>query len=287
MSLLSALALEHCHNPNCRYRTARTRLSPSRGIVLNGEWYCNAPCFEAGVSSRCGSLMAEVVPPRPARAHRVPLGLLLISRGHIDLPTLRLALDRQEREGGRIGDLLRSMGKVTEQQITSAVASQWSCPVFALRDHPAVAQYAHLLPLGLLERYRAMPVYFSAATRVLHVAFAQEVSSTLLYAAQQMLTCSTEACMADESAIMTALEHARQTPDRSEFLLARMGTSAEMGRIAVGYAQKLGATGARLLACDDYLWLRLTRRDKSSDFLFQLSAAAMSRQQYEVSAELG
>jgi hypothetical protein len=281
MSLLSALALEHCHNPACRYRTARTRLSPSRGIVLNGDWFCGAACFEAGVAGRCGAFIGEALPPKPAKPHRVPLGLLLMSRGHLDLSTLRQALERQEAVGGRIGDVLRSMGAVTEQQITSAVAAQWSCPVFALRDHPGALQYARQLPLGLLERYRALPVHFSPVTRVLHVAFAQEVSSTLLYAAQQMLTCSTEACIADESAIMAALEKARQIPDRSEFLLARLGSAAEMARIAVGYAQKLGASGARLLPCDDYLWLRLLRRDTASDFLFQLSTAAMSGGEYQ------
>ena len=281
MSLFSALALERCHNLGCRFRTARPRrLSPSRGIVLNGEWFCCPTCFEAGVQSKSMSLMGDVVAPGPPRAHRIPLGLLLLSRNQIELPALRRALEEQTAVGGRIGDLLRAMGAVTEQQVTSAVAAQWACPVFPLRDHPGAAQYAHLLPLGLLERYRAVPVHFSPATRILHVAFAQEVSSTLLYAAQQMLTCAAQACVADESAILQCLEHARQTPDRSEFLLTRTGTPAETARIATSYAQQLGSTGARLLACEDHLWLRLTRKNQSSDFLFQLAAASAADYQY-------
>lgn len=279
MSLFSAFALERCHNQNCRFRTARTRrLSPTRGIVLNGEWFCCPSCFQAGVQAKSMELMGDVVAPPPPRAHRIPLGLLLLSRNQISQETLRAALEHHAASAGRIGDVLRAMGAVTEQQITTAVAAQWSCPVFPLRDHPGAAQYAHLLPLGLLERYRAVPVHFSEATRILHVAFSQDVSSSLLYASQQMLSCTAQACMADESAILNILERTRQNPDRSEFLLARTASCAEMARVATGYAQQLNATDARLLTCEDYFWLRLTRKHQMSDFLFHFAFAASAHQ---------
>jgi hypothetical protein len=165
------------------------------------------------------------------------------------------------------------MGAVTEEQVTSAVAAQWSCPVFPLRDHRGAVQFVHLLPLALLEHYHALPVHFTRTTRVLHVAFAQVVSSTFLYAAQQMLSCTAQACIADESAITRALAEARQSPGRSEYLLANMESVAEMARTAASYAQQLAATGARLLACEDRLWLRLTRKDEANDFLFQFGAS--------------
>jgi hypothetical protein len=114
---------------------------------------------------------------------------------------------------------------------------------------------------------------------VLLVAFAQEVSSTLLFAAQEMLTCTAEACIADESAILQGLETARLNPAKSEFLWARSGNPAEIGRIAAGYAQKLNATGGRLLACGQYLWLRLTRKNQASDFLFQVSSRSPNREE--------
>ena len=58
-----------------------------------------------------------------------------------------------------------------------------------------------------------------------------------------MLSCTAQACIADETAIGRTLEYARSNPDRSEYLLAQMGSLAEMARVAVGYAQQLGATG--------------------------------------------
>jgi hypothetical protein len=276
MSLFSALALERCHHAGCRFRTARTRFTPSRGIVLNGEWYCSAACFQAGLQAKSSLLLAEAAPDPPPKPHRVPLGLLLLSRGMIDLATLRRALEEQAATGDRIGDVLRALGAVTEQQITTAVASQWSCPVFPLRDHPNPGQFVHLLPLGLLQHYCALPVHFVRSTRVLHVAFAQTVSSTFLYAAQQMLSCTAQACFADESAILRALDQARYDSDRSEYLVSDVSGVAEMARVAVGFAQQLAATGARLLSCEDRLWLRLTRKNEANDFLFQFGAAVAS-----------
>jgi hypothetical protein len=285
MSLLDALALERCHNAECRYRT---RFTPSRGIVLNGEWFCSATCFQAGIQAQSAALLAQAVPDPPPKAHRVPLGLLLLSRGVIDLPTLRGALEQQGETGDRIGDILRAMGAVTEEQITSAVAAQWSCPVFPLRDPSVAGPFMPLLPLGLLQHYRAIPVHFTRSTRVLHVAFAQVVSATFLYAAQQMLSCTAQACIAEESSIARALELARLSPDRLEYRLAHMESVAEMARAAVNYAQQLGATGARLLACENRLWLRLTRKDQSSDFIFQFgsSIAAMEQQQSSLMAAM-
>ena len=273
MSLLSALALERCHHPGCRYRTARTRFTPSRGIVLNGEWYCSASCFQAGVQAKSTLLLSEAMPDSPPKPHRVPLGLLLLSRGAIDLPTLRRALEQQAVTGDRIGDTLRELGAVTESQVTSALAAQWSCPVFPLRHHAGLAQVAQLLPLGLLEHYRAIPVHFNRSTRVLHVAFAQVVSATFLYAAQQMLTCTAQACIADESAIHKALQQARLNPERSEYFLGNITNVGEMAQVAVNYAHQLAATGARLLSCADRLWLRLTRKEQINDFIFQFGAS--------------
>jgi hypothetical protein len=203
----------------------------------------------------------------------------MLSRGWIDLATLRRGLEAHAAGQGRIGEVLCRMGAVTEQQVTSAVAAQWSCPVFPLRDRPAALQHVHHLPLGLLERYRALPVHFASASRLLLVAFAQEVSSTLLYAAQEMLGCTAEACIADESAILQGLETARLNPAKAEFVWARSGNPAEIGRIATGYAQKLNAANGRLLACGQYLWLRLTRKNQDNDFLFQVPFRNLNREE--------
>ena len=282
MSLLSVLALERCHNPYCRYHTARSRLVPGRGITFNEEWFCCPSCFEAGVATQCASFLADMAPPTPPKAHRMPLGLLMLSRGWIDLATLRRGLQEHAAGKGRIGEVLRRMGAVTEQQVTSAVAAQWQCPVFPLRDRPGALQYAQNLPLGLLERYRALPIHFVASNRLLLVAFAQEVSSTLLYATQEMLGCTAEACIADESAILQGLAFARANSAKSEFLLPRNGDPADIGRSAAGYAQKLSASHGRLLLCGQHLWLRLNRKDQVSDFLFPIPSRTQNREKRSI-----
>jgi len=62
-------------------------------------------------------------------SHRVPLGLLLLSRQQMTAAQLRTALERQRASGeGRIGDWLRRWVLPSELQITAAVARQWRVP---------------------------------------------------------------------------------------------------------------------------------------------------------------
>src|SRR6266851_5350588 len=58
--------------------------------------------------------------------------------------------------GIRLGRILIDMKAVTEDQVTTAVAFQWSVPVFRLHEN-VVPEAARLVPFALLERYRMLP----------------------------------------------------------------------------------------------------------------------------------
>ncbi len=85
---------------------------------------------------RSVSLRASATAP-----HRVPLGLVLLSRQQLTAEQLRAGLAAQRSAGrGRIGEWLQTLGFASEQQVTSALARQWSCPVWrASVLHPGAA----------------------------------------------------------------------------------------------------------------------------------------------------
>ena len=142
VSPIAALSsLPVCSSPFCpRPATLWQRWwSRHEGIWLQQRWYCSVDCFQAGLFRRLEATGATR--PRPApQPNRIPLGLLLLSQGNISRSQLGEALILQKTtKSGKLGEWLVRMGAVSEQQVTSALAVQQRCPVFAATDGQLLA----------------------------------------------------------------------------------------------------------------------------------------------------
>jgi len=95
--------------------------------------------------------MANAIDRQNSVPHRIPLALLMLSRGQLIQEKLLWPL-RAQRSAGRykIGYWLEELGFATEQQVTSALALQWGCPVFALSAE-AEPSCARMLPVCMME----------------------------------------------------------------------------------------------------------------------------------------
>lgn len=256
----------------CAHRQTiwRRALSKEPGVLLEGKRYCVARCLEPAI----GEIVLRVRSSAPASraAHRIPLGLLLVSRRQLTPEQLRVALETQSREGrGRLGDWLLSLGYVDEQQITAALARQWSCPV--LRDHSSYPRSTRIpqIPFTLLESFDFMPVDYVVATQTLHVAFAKGIDYNLLYALEKMIGCRTEACMAVPSFIHRNLGEWMGRREH-ELSFAQVSNSADLVRILRSYGGRVSASEIKVASCGDWLWARLFRLSRPSlDLLFRLS----------------
>jgi hypothetical protein len=255
-----------CNAPDCHGRRLWGRISDGAGSAqLHGRRYCFPACFEQELRRR----FSEVRVPASRRSrppHRVPLGLLMLSRGELSHEQLRRALEAQRQSGsGRIGEWIQKLGYVHEQQVTAALGAQWSCPV--LRTLPAnVAECK--VPFQLLRRFRMAPVHYSRPTGVLHIAFAADIEYRALLAIEEILECKAEPCLADATALYTLLarmeEHGRGTDQAFEGVRG----PEEMTRITSSYAAKLGADDMRLVGCAEYFWVRIEGRKDSANLLF-------------------
>ncbi len=57
---------------------------------------------------------------------KMKIGQILVKGGVINENQLKFALEKQEREGGRIGDILISLGFITDREVIKALTEQAS-----------------------------------------------------------------------------------------------------------------------------------------------------------------
>ena len=234
-------------------------------VTLNGAQYCFPDCFERKLLLRFTRLLCP--PPAQARrAHRIPLGLMMLSRGDVQDTQLREALIAQRDSGeGRIGEWLQRMGFAGEQQVTAALGAQWACPV--LPRLSCISDDCQL-PLPLLRRFQMAAVSYITATRTMHVAFADGIDYSVLLAIEQALECHAQPCVAAQSTLSGLWARMEESPRRSDQVFTCVRTPDEMTRITSSYASMLPATDVRLTRCAEIIWARVESGNDSANLLF-------------------
>ncbi|HEY3974066.1 MAG TPA: hypothetical protein VGM18_13750 [Candidatus Sulfotelmatobacter sp.] len=253
--------------PHAQKRWWRLR-GQRRGVVVQGIRYCDDECVERAVAEALERLRSAA--PRIQAAHRIPLGLLLLSRDQLTVEQLRAARQAQLTAGhGKIGQWLLAFGFVSESQLTAALARQWSCPVLQANILPTGFPQSNSsthrvrpvsqIPLTLLEFFVMIPLDYVERTRTLHVAFGEGIDYSALYAIEQMLDCRTESCMASASFVRQTLQarsRHRKEYRASEVVMDSVADAGELSRIVCSYSVRLDASEIRLATCGSHLWVR-------------------------------
>jgi hypothetical protein len=245
----------------------------SNSISLAGSLYCLDECLERAILKQLRRL--PVATSHPTN-HRIPLGLVLLSKKQITPEQLRTALDAQRSAGrGRIGEWLQELGFVNERQVTAALARQWSCPILSETSHFSGSQNDLQIPVTLMEHFAMMQVEYIAANATIHVAFGEGIDYTALYAIEQMTGCRTEPCMALSSFIRGEIQALAHRRDGNEIVFNHVIDEAELSRIVCSYCARLGSSEIRLDACGPYIWVRLSRPSRHAiDLLIRSPYAA-------------
>jgi hypothetical protein len=230
------------------------------GVRLQGGWYCRTECLERILAELFGRGRAASR-NQAAATHRVPLGLLLLSRQQVTAEQLRAALEAQRTAGwGKIGGWLQELGFVSEPQVTAALARQWSCPVLRAGPGELGAGRVPPIPALLLESFQMIPVELVEATGTLLVAFSEGIDYTMLYAVEQMLGYRTQVCLVCPSALQQGLQALAQRRQAGDIIFDRMGDTGECARIIGNYAAKMGSEEIRMARCGEHIWVRLEGR---------------------------
>src|SRR5579863_8981934 len=75
------------------------------------------------------------------------------------IPSLLVSVAGAMVATGRVGEWLRHLGAVTEEQVTQVLGLQWSIPVFPLGQSRRFLECARLVPLPLLKVAEMLPVH--------------------------------------------------------------------------------------------------------------------------------
>lgn len=252
-----------CGHSDCLHTKSmwgRLRGRPG-GVVIQGVRYCRDQCLERALGDAMDRIRQDS--PRRAAAHRVPLGLLLLSRQQLTVEQLRAALAAQRLAGrGKIGEWLRHLGFASESQITAALARQWSCPVLRSDSWKPVTGRVPQIPVALLESSVMIPVDYVETSGTLHLAFGEGIDYRVLYAIEQMMGCHTESCMAVPSFVRKHLRALSGHRGESEMVFEHVSDSTELSRIIRSYCTRVAASEIRLAACGPFLWVRLLRSSR-------------------------
>ena len=260
----------------CSHRSSRwRRLSGGPGKVLvRGQWYCPDTCLDDVLRQTIAQIRTHDQPTVPA-PHRVPLGLVLLSRQQITADKLRIAIEAQRFAGrGRIGEWLQTLGFVTEQQVTAALARQWACPIRRTLPLAAGLSGAPQIPAFLLQCSAMIPVDYVASTATLHLAFSEGIDRNVLYAVEQTLGCRTEPCLVLPSLLRQSLQESFEHRGPREVIFDRIEDIGECVRIIRSYCARVSAIEVRLAVCGSCLWIRLLTAKQPLDLLLKNLADA-------------
>jgi len=261
--------LPPCSNPACTQKPlARAMARRNTGVSVADKWICGPDCFEEVAREKLSAIMSSRHAQEPPPKLRMPLGLFLVSRGDLTAEQLRIVLDEQRRSGANVGDIAQLLGFATQDQVTAAVAAQWSCGVFPLRDR-LLAPSVHI-PRRLLEVYGMLPVHFVETGRRLMVGFVTRVQYHILHTIEHITSCVATPCFITAREYDQYLHSAAFGERDNEIVFDRVSGTTEMAKLARNYVNQIGAHKARFGICRDYLWMRIWGRRNEMDLLFRL-----------------
>jgi len=197
----------------------------------------------------------------------MPLGLLLLQRGVLTSDQLSLARAKQQADAVNLGSAVQTLGFATAEQVTAAVAAQWSCPVFALGGRSLSLPIR--VPRHLLEQYEMLPVHFVDADKRLMVGFVTAVQYQILSTIESITGCDALPCFITAKDFQRSLQTVPPSPD-TEIIFDRPMPTAEIARLGRNYVNQLGAKATRLGMCRDYLWIRIWGNHQQIDLLFRV-----------------
>jgi hypothetical protein len=246
-----------CGNPKCR--SGWLRLWRSREVpVFERKWTCSTACMreiiESAVLREARNASASLV----FHQHRVPLGLMLLSQGHITREQLRKALDAQKKSGsGRLGEWLVRQRAVEQEQVVRALGTQWGCPVLSLDTFQPSAM-ALALPRLLADSFGVLPLRV-AGRSLLYVAFEGRPDPCIALGLERITGLKCETGVLADSEFRRA--HAALL--RASFPKVRLLEAASLRGVAHAMAamvEERRPMEARMVRIHNYFWLRLWRK---------------------------
>jgi hypothetical protein len=248
--------IDVCGNRECR--TGWLQLFRNRSFPrFEEKWGCSAVCMERMIADTLRSQIESWKPVPAERALRMPLGLILLSRGWISHRELQEALAAQRRaQNGRIGEWLHRLHGISEETITKALGIQWNCTVLP-SGMPGLEFARSLVPAFLRNRY-GFALLRQGSDRALYLAGKYRAEHAAARAVEYMLREPVHAAFLEDGAWNLADGDAADTTE-----LHLPGHDGVVACIRE-WIERSRPSDARLVRVHDHLWLRMWLRGRGS-----------------------
>ncbi|HEX7730083.1 MAG TPA: hypothetical protein VF392_13705 [Terracidiphilus sp.] len=256
-------AFRECHH------TQITRWIPGGhpGIVAGDSWYCSIDCFALAARTPLELLSNRHV-VEIQRQPRLPLSLLLVSKGFLTPEQMRQATTQSQNSSEELEAVLVRMGYVTENQLAAARSAQWGYPVLS---SDFVGLWVETdVPVGLLKAFRAVPLHYSASANRLLVGFAARVEPQVLELLEKLTGYRVEPCLITTTELEEQLERLTISPGYEEVFVDEPGAPDKMARTVGRTAVQVAAREAVFAQCKDFVVVRVTGKRGRADVVFSL-----------------
>ncbi|MBI1850611.1 MAG: Flp pilus assembly complex ATPase component TadA [Planctomycetes bacterium] len=132
------------------------------------------------------------------------IGELLLREGIVSPPQLELALDRQRKEGGPLGQKLVSMGAITKDRLAEALSEHFGVACVDLRSTRIEPGLRETIPYELAKRWRALPLFRTGDS--LMVALADPDDVRAVDAIEAHVGSRIDVCFAHEDDLSAAID---------------------------------------------------------------------------------
>jgi hypothetical protein len=241
--------IDHCGNRECR--TGWLQLFRNRSYPrFEEKWGCSAGCMEQILSEAICSQIESWEPVQAKRTLRMPLGLILLSRGWITHRELQEALAAQRRaRSGRIGEWLGRLHGISEETIAKALAIQWNCAVLP-QGMPELEFAPSAIP-AFLQKHYDLVLLRQGPDAALYLAGRHRAEHAAARAVEHMLREAVHAAFLEDSAWNLERVEVADTTELvdpgSDGIVATIGELMERSR----------PIDARLVRMHDHLWWRM------------------------------
>lgn len=261
-----------CGRDKCRrWLTQRALDSRRVGVTLEDKWFCSYRCVAVALEETVTRLLSA-----PSRrkdfSPRMPLGLMLVSRGLLSELDLKRAHEELRRKGGELGEILIRLDLVSERQVLATRAAQWGCPIFA--PTPESQHVPVKLPPTLLKLCKMVPLHYSPVSRKLLVGFVDNIEYGVLYAIEQVLGCRTHPCFIARGEMDQLMATQQERAATQEICYDDVPSTNEMTRLLCNHGVSINADQVAITRSRGYLWARFTAPDRSLDVLIHVGESA-------------
>lgn len=143
-----------------------------------------------------------MTPPR--RLITKKLGELLVDRKVITTAQLEEALKVQHEKGGLLGQILVSLGYVTEEAVAQALTTQYGFPFLPLKNYAIDDETLKVIPQNVAHQYCLVPVDRLGDT--LTVAMADPLDVQAVEDIEMLSHCSVQVFVATLSDVAEAIQ---------------------------------------------------------------------------------